>query len=274
MPRGEFDRDARKAQTRARLLDAAARVYARRGFDGATLDEVAAEAGFTKGAVYSHFGSKENLLLALSQQQRDAQLTEQMVLFDRERSGSERPLAGAARWMEILREEPERFRLFVELWVRAQRDERLREQLAAGVEDLRELLAGFARAGAADAGIEADDAADRAGRERVRRDDDGCGHRRSARRGRGAAGAARRRALFVDPRAGDGPRGARAARRGRAGLTSRRPATSGRSSSGARRPTSAMLRGPSRRDAASGPVQCIVGTSASRAAGKRRHHPV
>jgi AcrR family transcriptional regulator len=161
MPRGEFDRDARKAQTRARLLDAAAQVYARRGFDGATLDEVAAEAGFTKGAVYSHFGSKENLLLALSQQQRDAQLTEQMVLFDRERSGSERPLAGAARWMEILREEPERFRLFVELWVRAQRDERLREQLAAGVEDLRELLAGFARAGAADAGIEADDATDR-----------------------------------------------------------------------------------------------------------------
>lgn len=161
MPRGEFDRDARKAQTRARLLDAAAQVYARRGFDGATLDEVAAEAGFTKGAVYSHFGSKENLLLALSQQQRDAQLTEQMVLFDRERSGSGRPLAGAARWMEILREEPERFRLFVELWVRAQRDERLREQLAAGVEDLRELLAGFARAGAADAGIEADDATDR-----------------------------------------------------------------------------------------------------------------
>jgi AcrR family transcriptional regulator len=40
-------------------------VYARRGFGGATLDEVAAEAGFTKGAVYGRFGSKENLLLAL-----------------------------------------------------------------------------------------------------------------------------------------------------------------------------------------------------------------
>ena len=65
MPRGEFDRSARKAETRARLLEAAARVYARRGFSGATLDEVAAEAGFTKGAVYGHFGSKENLLLAL-----------------------------------------------------------------------------------------------------------------------------------------------------------------------------------------------------------------
>ncbi len=161
MPRGEFDRGERKAQTRARLLAAAARVYARRGFDGATLDEVAAEAGFTKGAVYSHFGSKENLLLALSEQQRAAQLAEQRELFDLGRAGSERPLAGSDRWMEILREEPDRFRLFVELWVRAQRDERLRGMLAAGVEDLREMLAGFARAGAADSGIEADPDAER-----------------------------------------------------------------------------------------------------------------
>jgi len=37
MPRGDFDRSARKAQTRARLLEAAARVYARAGFGGATL---------------------------------------------------------------------------------------------------------------------------------------------------------------------------------------------------------------------------------------------
>jgi len=161
MPRGEFDRGARKAQTRARLLDAAARVYARRGFDGATLDEVAAEAGFTKGAVYSHFGSKENLLLALSEEQRVAQLDEQRELFDRERAPGQRPLAGTARWMESLREEPDRFRLLIELWVRAQRDERVRGMLAAGVDDLREMLAGFAREGAADAGIAPDPVADR-----------------------------------------------------------------------------------------------------------------
>jgi AcrR family transcriptional regulator len=161
MPRGEFDRGERKAQTRARLLDAAARVYARRGFDGATLDEVAAEAGFTKGAVYSHFGSKENLLLALSEQQRSAQLAEQRELFDLGREHTERPLAGSDRWMEIQREEPDRFRLFVELWVRAQRDERVRGMLAAGVEDLREMLAGFARAGSADAGLAPDADAER-----------------------------------------------------------------------------------------------------------------
>jgi AcrR family transcriptional regulator len=161
MPRGEFDREDRKARTRAQLLEAAGRVYARRGFDGATLDEVAAEAGFTKGAVYSHFGSKENLLLALSGEQRTAELAEQLLLFDRDQASAERPRAGSARWMELLHEEPDRFRLFVELWVRAQRDERLRETLAGGVEELREMLAGFAAAGAADSGIEANPEVDR-----------------------------------------------------------------------------------------------------------------
>src|SRR6476620_2072446 len=86
MPRGDFDRSARRAETRARLLHSAARVYARRGFNGATLDEVAADAGFTKGAVYDHFGSKENLLLALMEEHLAGQVAEQIELFDRERS--------------------------------------------------------------------------------------------------------------------------------------------------------------------------------------------
>ena len=77
MPRGSFDRSERRARTRAQLLSAAARVYARRGFDGATLDEVAEEAGFTKGAVYDHFGSKENLLFALLDEHLSGQIAEQ-----------------------------------------------------------------------------------------------------------------------------------------------------------------------------------------------------
>jgi AcrR family transcriptional regulator len=154
MPRGDFDRSARKAETRARLLEAAARVYARRGFGGATLDEVAAEAGFTKGAVYAHFGSKENLLLALMQEHLAGQVAEQIALFDREQLTWERPLAGSARWMERLEENPDPFRLFVELWVYAQRDERLRRRLADGLDTLRATFARFAAASAADAGVE------------------------------------------------------------------------------------------------------------------------
>jgi AcrR family transcriptional regulator len=57
--------ERRRAMTRRHLLDAAAIVFARDGFHGATLDEVAATAGFTKGAVYSNFKSKDDLFLEL-----------------------------------------------------------------------------------------------------------------------------------------------------------------------------------------------------------------
>ena len=57
--------ERRRQQTRDHLLAAAAEVFAARGFHGATLDEVAAVAGFTKGAVYSNFKNKEDLFLAL-----------------------------------------------------------------------------------------------------------------------------------------------------------------------------------------------------------------
>jgi AcrR family transcriptional regulator len=154
MPRGEFDRSARRAQTRARLLEAAAQVYSRRGFAGATLEEVASEAGFTKGAVYGHFGSKENLLLALVEEYLAGQVAEQMALFDRDRATWERPLAGSERWMERLQENPDRFRLFVELWVYAQRDERLRGRLAGGLAALRATFARFAADSCADAGFQ------------------------------------------------------------------------------------------------------------------------
>jgi AcrR family transcriptional regulator len=57
--------EKRRRQTRDHLLEAAAQVLAERGFHGASLDEVAAAAGFTKGAVYSNFKNKEDLFLAL-----------------------------------------------------------------------------------------------------------------------------------------------------------------------------------------------------------------
>lgn len=57
--------ERRRAMTRRYLLDAAAIVFARDGFHGATLDEIAARAGFSKGAVYSNFKNKDELFVAL-----------------------------------------------------------------------------------------------------------------------------------------------------------------------------------------------------------------
>lgn len=57
--------DRRRQQTRDYLLQAAAQVFAARGFHAASIDEIAAAAGFTKGAVYSNFKDKEDLFLAM-----------------------------------------------------------------------------------------------------------------------------------------------------------------------------------------------------------------
>jgi AcrR family transcriptional regulator len=58
-------RARRREMTRRHLMDAAAAVFARDGFHGASLDDVAATAGFTKGAVYSNFAGKDDLFLAV-----------------------------------------------------------------------------------------------------------------------------------------------------------------------------------------------------------------
>jgi AcrR family transcriptional regulator len=154
MPRGEFDRSGRRARTRAQLLDAAARVYARRGFDGATLDEVAEEAGFTKGAVYDHFGSKEKLLFALLDEHLSDQVSEQVALFDSSLDTAERPRAGADRWIQHLEEDPDAFRLFLEAWQHGQRDEELRALVVDGMEEWRATLRSFGAARTEELGFE------------------------------------------------------------------------------------------------------------------------
>jgi AcrR family transcriptional regulator len=70
-----------KENTHRALLEAAERIFLKSGYRGATLDAIAAEAGFTKGAVYWHFRSKEDLFLELLGQmmQRNAGDAERII---------------------------------------------------------------------------------------------------------------------------------------------------------------------------------------------------
>jgi AcrR family transcriptional regulator len=61
-------RQRRKAETRSLLLEAGLKVFADRGFELATLDDVAQAAGFTKGAIYRQFPSKGAFMLGLFEQ--------------------------------------------------------------------------------------------------------------------------------------------------------------------------------------------------------------
>lgn len=58
-------REESQAQTRARLLASAREVVAREGYEGASVSRIAEEAGFSKGAFYSNFASKEELFLEM-----------------------------------------------------------------------------------------------------------------------------------------------------------------------------------------------------------------
>jgi AcrR family transcriptional regulator len=57
--------ERRKELTRGALIQAAAEVFARKGFGAASLDEIAEAAGFSRGAIHFHFESKEDLFLAV-----------------------------------------------------------------------------------------------------------------------------------------------------------------------------------------------------------------
>jgi len=64
-----------RAEVRARLLEAAARLFSQRGVHATTLDDVARAAGFSKGAVYSNFTSKSDLVVTLLTVETESNLT-------------------------------------------------------------------------------------------------------------------------------------------------------------------------------------------------------
>jgi AcrR family transcriptional regulator len=66
-PRSAAPVSARRAQTRERLMAAATTVFAERGVNGASVEEICETAGFTRGAFYSNFADKDALVLALIQ---------------------------------------------------------------------------------------------------------------------------------------------------------------------------------------------------------------
>ena len=63
-PRGD-----KRERTRGRLLDAALALTREKGFEAPTLQEIAARAGLTTGAIYGNFGSREGLIMALAERQ-------------------------------------------------------------------------------------------------------------------------------------------------------------------------------------------------------------
>lgn len=129
-------REEQRARTRSDLLAAAAQVFARHGYHGTSVDMVAEAAGYTKGAVYSNFASKEQLFLALMEERLEDSLGSMHQVLD-ESAPEDRPAAFGRRRHEIAQWEPQWFLLEAEFELYAARNPDVRERVAARQRETR-----------------------------------------------------------------------------------------------------------------------------------------
>ena len=145
MPPRERVRRQPRAQTREDLLDAAARVFARSGFHGSTVDAVSEEAGFSTGAIYSNFGGKEDLFLTLYEERIQRRRRELRDAVERSGGGAAGVASAAANVGEIFQRERDWFLLYFEFALHAARNpEFARRFEAVRGEGLVELAEGLA----------------------------------------------------------------------------------------------------------------------------------
>ena len=134
-------REERKAHTRADLVEAAARVFARKGYHAATVDDVAEEAGFTKGAFYSNFDSKEDVFVELVADRSRNWTIAVARAYQGEEALSERLRKGGEVLTRMIEKEADWMLLSNEMWSQCVRDARLRKRLAEAYEECRQIIA-------------------------------------------------------------------------------------------------------------------------------------
>jgi AcrR family transcriptional regulator len=128
-------RDAREA-----LLQAAQELFAERGYRDASVDEIAERAGYSKGAVYWHFPSKDDLFFALMEERVDHPWEEGIKLM--ETASPEQDIAPEAsqRFVQMLQGQRELLLVEREYWSQAVRDPKLRARYAKRQRRIRTAL--------------------------------------------------------------------------------------------------------------------------------------
>ncbi|OBH42066.1 TetR family transcriptional regulator [Mycobacterium intracellulare] len=144
-----WTRERRLEHTRSLLIDAAEEVFGEKGFVAATLDDIAHAAGYTKGAIYKHFSTKEDLFLAVSDRywrRYFANFTE--VMAPATQVGARELDEIAKRWSQLSRDRgAEHAALGHEFMLYLLRNPEARERVAAKRSEAVEALAKFIVAG-------------------------------------------------------------------------------------------------------------------------------
>jgi len=147
-------RERRREMTRNALLDAATQVFSQRGFAGASLEEIAETAGFTRGAIYKNFANKEELFLAVF----DRVLRQQLDGFTAAMAGDagdlqRNPARAADMWRSVLARDADLFACSLEFRLYALRNPQVRERFAEHQRATRRAIAQFIEAQVAAAGF-------------------------------------------------------------------------------------------------------------------------
>src|ERR687896_679820 len=134
----------RREETREEVLAAASRVFARNGFHGTSLDAVAEEAGFSRGAVYYNFADKEQLFLELLDRRCAERARDLREVFgsggDDLASTAEQAGIAAREALEAMIGDPEWRALYLEFLAHAARDKRFRRAFARRTDEMRQAL--------------------------------------------------------------------------------------------------------------------------------------
>lgn len=141
---------AGREATRARLIAAAGEAFAERGLRDVSIDELARRAGFTKGAFYANFESKEQLFLAMLDDRFERRAEEMRLALETGEDPEVQARRSGDEFTRHIAADPEWQRLFFEFAAHAARDEAFRVELVARYRRLREAMAAdYARRAAA-----------------------------------------------------------------------------------------------------------------------------
>lgn len=138
-------REQSRAQTRARLLDAAAELFAEHGVNGASVEQIAERAAYSRGALYSNFADKHELAMELLEQRTRREYEEVRALATGAGSRAEAQEALRAWHRERARHLDGWLALRTELWLYAVRHPRARPAVADGERFARDAIAGGLR---------------------------------------------------------------------------------------------------------------------------------
>ena len=140
MKRIRLTREQSRDQTRERLLDAAQAMFMKKGFVAASVEDIAHAAGYTRGAFYSNFSGKSDLLVELLRRDHEAMQTDLRAIFETEVS-REQMEARVLAYYSRMPQDNKVFLLWVEAKLLAARDARFRTRFNAFMKEKRESLA-------------------------------------------------------------------------------------------------------------------------------------